>query len=244
MSYITSEISSNRFSAPDVGYVLTFEDEEYYTKTEIDSNHYTQSEIDANHYTKTETNANFLQTDGSNAMTGNLDAGNNKIVNCNNPSNSKDVVNLQYYNNNLPQFGKLYVTDKEMFNVSVPANDFGVFTHTVGPFNNTGTHYIQAFITFWGAGSPPNDTSISMRITDGTLIFSHPIQTFSSGIQPSLPNIPNDHPDTLNMYYAVSFDNTNSIDVSLEVINNSGSSQDYNIYFFEHIIETKSSSNL
>jgi hypothetical protein len=180
-------------------------------------------------------------------MTANLDMGTNKITSLVDPTAAQEGATKNYVDSNIStnNFGNLYVADKETFNVSVPANDFKLFTHTVGTFNNTGPHFIEAFITFWGANSsPPNDTSIAMQISDGNSTFNHPIQTFSTTYQPSLPNIPNDHPDTLYMRYAVSFDNTDSIDVSLEVQNNSGGSQDYNIYFFEHVIEGKSSTTL
>ena len=205
----------------------------------------TKNYVDTNHYNKSTSDSRYIRTDGANAMSANLDMGTNKITSLVDPTSAQEGATKNYVDNNSANFGKLYVEDQESFNVSVGANNFKLVTHTVGPFDNTAPHYIQSFITFWGANSsPPNDTSISMQISDGSTTYNHPIQTFSTTYQPSLPNIPQDHPDTLYMNYAVSFDNTQNIDVSVEIINNDSNTQNYNIYFFSHVIENKSSKTI
>jgi hypothetical protein len=206
----------------------------------------TKNYIDSNFYDQSTTDNKYLHLDGSKSMNSNLNMGSNKITNVVDPTAAQQCATKNYVDNNITNnnSGNFYVADKEMFGVTVPDDFFKLFTHTLN-FNNTGPHFIEAFIIFWGAdSSPPNNTSISMQISDGSLTYHHPIQTFSTTYQPARPNIPADHPDTLYMRYATSFDNTNSIDVSLEVQNHTSSSQDYNIYFFSHVIEGKSSTNL
>jgi len=244
MSYIHSNNPSD-IQHNDVGYVIQKPDDFVHWE-HLEEEYYNKTESDGRYYEKTTADNKYLHLNGSKAMGATLDMGSNKITNVVDPTAPQEASTKNYVDSNITNnnSGNFYVADKEMFGVTVPDDFFKLFTHTLN-FNNTGPHFIEAFIIFWGAdSSPPDNTSISMQIFDGNLTYHHPIQTFSTNYQPARPNIPADHPDTLYMRYATSFDNTDSIDVSLEVQNHTSSSQDYNIYFFSHVIEGKSSTNL
>ena len=51
-------------------------------------------------YTKSESDAKYLHVDGSNAMTGDLNAGNNNVINVADPVNDNDAVNKKYFSEN------------------------------------------------------------------------------------------------------------------------------------------------
>ena len=122
MSYISSSVQNdNLLPAEDAGYAITFDDEEYYTQSEIDSNFYTKSTADSK----------YVHLDGSKAMGANLDMGSNKITSVVDPTANQEVATKNYVDTNKADVSTWHTYtassnvdagDNKVVNVNNPSN--------------------------------------------------------------------------------------------------------------------------
>jgi hypothetical protein len=216
------------------------------------------SHLQSNYDTTTTADLRYLKTLGDNSMSGDLNVGFNKVINCNDPVNNKDAVNLQYFNNNIHNnviTKKKIWGDKTGFNgandfnaeitVSANSNQAAGVSFTL---NSSQPHCVHAFAQIWtyDPNDPITDTDIILRFVGDFPDSGKPtdFRNYPRNFPDvELPNIPGDR-TCLYFDHTEYFKTLKSVDVELFIKNKSNSQNKYSVIIKGDVQQINSLSNL